>query len=116
MGCGAGADLTLNFATQIFLGDVTALCDVGNISLAPPPSYKILESAPLKGGEVALLGFQMGKYSRLSCNGSFTPKNLLPTVRSDCKKLGAAPIASDDLKPVTSDSREQIYLKVILCE
>ena len=47
----------------------------------------------------------------------FTPNNLLSTVRSDCKKLGAAPIASrPGLKPAQSDSREQIYLKVIWCE
>ena len=32
------------------------------------------------------------------------------------KKLGAAPIASKGLKPVQSDSREQIYLKIIWCE
>ena len=53
------------------------------------------------------------------CNnsyGSFPPNNLLPTVRSDYKKLGAPPIASNGLKPVWSDSREQIYLKIIWCE
>ena len=40
----------------------------------------------------------------------------LPTVWSDCEKMGAAPIASNSLKPVRSDSREQIYLKIIWCE
>ena len=47
---------------------------------------------------------------------SFTPNNLFPTVRSDCKKLGATPIASNGLKPIRSDSRGQIYLKIIWCE
>ena len=32
------------------------------------------------------------------------------------RTLGAAPIASNDLKPVRSDSPEQIYLKIIWCE
>ena len=49
-------------------------------------------------------------------NGSFPPSNLLLTVRLDCKNLGATPIASNGLKPVRSDSREQIYLKIIWCE
>ena len=47
-------------------------------------------------------------------NGSFTPNNLLTTVWWDCKKLGAAPIASDGLKPVRLDSRDQIYLKLFV--
>ena len=41
--------------------------------------------------------------------GSFTPNDLLQTVWSDCKQLGAAPIASNSLKPVWSDSRGQLY-------
>ena len=45
-----------------------------------------------------------------------TKDNLLPTVRSDCKNLGAAPITCNGLEPVRSDSREQIYLKIIWCE
>ena len=48
--------------------------------------------------------------SRINSNGSFTPNNLLPTVRSDCKILGVAPIASNGQKPIRSDSRELIYL------
>ena len=54
--------------------------------------------------------------THLLYNVSFTQNNLLPTVRSDCKKLGAAPISSNSLKPVRSDSREQIYFKIIWCE
>ena len=52
----------------------------------------------------------------ISSYGSFTPNNLLLTVRSDRKKLGAAPFASNGLKPVRLDSREQVYLKIIWCE
>ena len=49
-------------------------------------------------------------------NGSFTQNNLLPTVRQDCKKLGAAPISSNGLKPVRWDSRQPVYFKIIWCE
>ena len=56
------------------------------------------------------------KKRKLTYNGPFTPNDLLPTVRSDCKKLGASPIASNGLKPVSSDSQEQIYFKIIWCE
>ena len=49
------------------------------------------------------------------CTGGFIhkPNNLLPTSRSDCKILGAAPIASNGLKSVRSDSWEQIYFTQI---
>ena len=82
-----------------FAAAATPLCDVSKISLEPlpPPRTQILDP-------------------HLSRNGSFPPNNLLPTVRSDCKKLGAAPIASNSLKPVRLDSREQIYLKITWCE
>ena len=56
--------------------------------------------------------FLKGDYSDLPY-GSFTPNNLLPI---GLQKLGAAPIASNSLKSVWSDSREQIYFKIIWSE
>ena len=50
---------------------------------------------------------------KLWINGSLTPNNLLLTGRSDCKNLGAEPIASNGLKPVWLDILEQMYLKNI---
>ena len=47
---------------------------------------------------------------------SFTSNYLLTTVRPDCKKSGATPIASNCLKPVRSYSREQINYKKCWCE
>ena len=47
---------------------------------------------------------------------SLTQNHLLNTVRSDCKNVGAAPIASIGPEPVRSNIREQIYLEIVWCE
>ena len=68
-----------------------------------------MEAGDFKEGQQwGSVGSRGGGGCRICYNGSFTPNNLLPTVRSDCKKLGAAPIASNG-----RDSREKIYLKII---
>ena len=68
------------------------------------PLWKFLKYKNKKLNVISLRDFDLEKF-----NASCTPNNLLPTVRSDSKKLGVAPIASNSLKPVRSDSREQIY-------
>ena len=56
------------------------------------------------------------KLSIVVCNGSFTPNNLLPTSPIGLQKNGCGTQCFHGLKPVRSDSREQIYFKIIWYE